>query len=440
MHSLWNSISTLGVGALPPRQRRRMIFSNRLFAISLLGAVTFLSYSLITKASPVYNLALSCLVLILSTALLLNASGRHIVAIYVAAFGLSLEFTFTMLHSAGFFSQSILYASIAVVSFILLESHELHKRIVLYGTSLLFIVAQLINLHFPPLFELADVPYDELVVFALCMLFIVWVLHIYKSENDALIRQLRKNNRKLKGVSEELERFAYIASHDLKSPLRTVNSFIGLLEKDIQNGKTDRIQSNIDYVKFGVSQMAHIIDDVLALSGIDTQDKQDLAPVDLKEVIDKVCYNLSDEIKRKRALIQVNEELPVMDGNELELMQVFQNLIQNALKYNESNKPEIKISYQQTASEHLLFFRDNGIGIEEQYFDKIFQFFSRLHPSSRYPGTGLGLALCKKIIEKNHGTIVVTSDVGEGSTFTIALPKKVEDPLDFSEVVESVNA
>ena len=234
---------------------------------------------------------------------------------------------------------------------------------------------------------------------------------------------LKDSNDQLVKSNEELERFAYISSHDLKEPLRNISSFIGLIERDVKFTEEPKLSQYLSIVQKNTKQMNRLIEDVLSYSSVNKNIETD--PVDLNEVMEDVRSSLLTFITQKSALIRLHQDLPTIIANRQQIFQVFKNLIENAIKYNESDKPTIDIAYIKKGSMHHFSISDNGIGIEEDYKDKIFVMFRRLHNREKYDGTGIGLSIVKKIIESLGGSISLESEVNEGTTFRFTIPDAV---------------
>ncbi len=229
-------------------------------------------------------------------------------------------------------------------------------------------------------------------------------------------------NNDLSSANKELEQFAYVASHDLQEPLRTISIFVGLLEEKY-SGKID--EDTKQYLKFIVnatSKMQNLIKDLLDFSQIGRNIS--FAATDCNDILKEVIANIGATIKVSNAKI-TSTVLPVVIGNEIELRQLFQNLISNAIKFHKKNSnPEIEITFVEKETEYLFAFKDNGIGLEEQYKDRIFIIFQRLHTATEYAGTGIGLATCKKIVALHNGKIWMESKLGHGSIFYFTIPKE----------------
>jgi PAS domain S-box-containing protein len=227
------------------------------------------------------------------------------------------------------------------------------------------------------------------------------------------VKELNRSN-------EELGQFAYIASHDLQEPLRMVASYTQLLSRRYK-GKLDADADEfIAFAVDGASRMQRLIQDLLTYSRIGTKGK-DLRNTSSEEALQQALVNLRGAIEEKGALV-THDLLPAVMADEMQLTQLFQNLVGNAIKYQNSGVPRIHIAAVKNGGKQWIFsVKDNGLGIDPQYFERIFGMFQRLHKREEFAGTGIGLAICKKIVERHGGHISVESQVGQGSTFRFAL-------------------
>jgi PAS domain S-box-containing protein len=239
-----------------------------------------------------------------------------------------------------------------------------------------------------------------------------------KRVNSDLARQAEE----LARSNVELERFAYVASHDLQEPMRTVSSFATLLERRCGDQLNGEAAEYLKYITDGVVRMQTLIQDLLAYSRVSSQGAA-FAPADCNEIVEKVRGNLKALIDVKHAQV-VSDHLPLVIADATQLGQLFQNLLGNALKFHGLRFPRIRIGVQEESAFWHFSVSDNGIGIAAEYFDRIFIIFQRLHTIEEYGGTGIGLAICKKIVERHGGRIWVESVVGEGSTFHFTISKR----------------
>jgi PAS domain S-box-containing protein len=231
---------------------------------------------------------------------------------------------------------------------------------------------------------------------------------------------LKSKLEELARSNAELEQFAYVSSHDLQEPLRMISSYLQLLQRRYQGKLDDKADKYIYFAVDGASRMQNLINDLLEFSRVATRARE-LEPTDCESVLNQVLSNLDLYIKENRATISL-DPLPEVVADNTQLAQVFQNLVINGIKFHSEEAPKIHISADKKVGEWVFSVRDNGIGIDPQYSEKIFEVFKRLHNKEKYTGTGIGLSICKKIIERHSGRIWVESELGKGSTFYFTLP------------------
>jgi PAS domain S-box-containing protein len=234
--------------------------------------------------------------------------------------------------------------------------------------------------------------------------------------------QLTNYTQQLEQSNKELESFAYIASHDMKTPLRNIVSFLNLLERKLKNHDDKDIHEFIEFASSNARYMHSLVQDILEFSKI-SKTEQSFVDVDLQEVVLSIISHFPDYIQDKNASIEFGI-LPVITANKIQVHQLFQNLIENGIKYNESDTPSVNIQILETENSLQVTFEDNGIGISEKFHKQIFDIFKRLHNDTTYQGTGIGLAICKKIMDLHNGDIYVESNDGIGSRFVVEFPKE----------------
>ncbi|ARK09740.1 PAS domain-containing sensor histidine kinase [Fibrivirga algicola] len=248
----------------------------------------------------------------------------------------------------------------------------------------------------------------------------------YRHELEALNRTLQQSN-------ESLQSFAYVASHDLQEPLRKIQAFGDILQSQFEDNLSDGERDMTRRIQKSAMRMQQLVKDLLAYSQV-TARRDPFGPVQLQEVVDDAVSDLEISINEASATLQVSD-LPTVQGNASRLRQLMQNLIANALKFRHSDRPLVVRVDSRLATTHelpegvstathywLITVADNGLGFDEKYKDRIFQLFQRLHDSSAYSGTGIGLAICQRVVESHNGAINVSSQLGVGTTFSIFLP------------------
>lgn len=239
-------------------------------------------------------------------------------------------------------------------------------------------------------------------------------------KRERLQAQLERYTHELERSNQDLQQFAYITSHDLQEPLRMITSYLQLLERRYKGALDSDAEDFIYYAVDGARRMQELINGLLLFSRVKTQ-ASELQITDSQEVMEQAKHNLQLVIDESSAQIYY-EELPQIMADRTQLMQLFQNLISNAIKYNDSDPPVIHIHTKHQNEEWLFSFSDNGIGFDQDQSERIFKIFQRLHSRDEYPGTGIGLAVCKRIVERHHGRIWVETQKGRGSTFYFTIP------------------
>jgi PAS domain S-box-containing protein len=237
--------------------------------------------------------------------------------------------------------------------------------------------------------------------------------------------ELKETVDKLEASNAQLEQFAYAASHDLQEPLRMVSSYMQLLERRYGDELDEDAHEFIEYAVDGASRMKRMINDLLEYSRVDTRGG-DFEPTDLDVVLEQATANLTVAIEEAGAEVD-SDDLPTVVCDESQLVLVFQNLVSNGIKYCDADTPTIRVSAEDRGDDVVVSVSDNGIGIPEDDIDDVFRVFSRVHEDDGYDGTGIGLAMCEKILDRHGETIWVESAVGDGSTFHFTLPTTDDD-------------
>ena len=236
-----------------------------------------------------------------------------------------------------------------------------------------------------------------------------------------MLRNLARSAEALERSNRELQEFAYVASHDLQEPLRMISSYVQLLKRRYGENLDSDANEFIDYAVDGAERMKKLIQDLLAFSRVGTSGEE-FKITSTQTILDEVLSNLELSIKEKNVKIS-HDPLPDLVVDKTQIMLLFQNLISNAIKFCGDKPPEIHIEVIDNYDEWLFCFKDNGIGIDTKYADQIFVIFQRLHGMGEYPGTGIGLSISKRIVERHGGQIWVESEPGNGSSFKFTIPK-----------------
>lgn len=266
-----------------------------------------------------------------------------------------------------------------------------------------------------------------LLVNILLILLLLSTIAVYavKTINNMMLieKELILKNKELKDTNKELEQFTYAASHDLQEPLRMVSSYMGLLQKKYDGQLDEKAQTYIHFAVDGSKRMKTLINDLLNYSRTSIT-AIEYHEVNVTDVINEIKKMFHEDLNEPTSGIFF-DELPVITANSMLMSQLFQNLIGNAIKYRSEAPPQIHIAATKNATHWIFSIKDNGLGIDSKYFEKIFVIFQRLHSNSTHKGTGIGLAICKRIAERHGGDIWLESGEGKGSTFFFSIAKNL---------------
>jgi light-regulated signal transduction histidine kinase (bacteriophytochrome) len=245
-------------------------------------------------------------------------------------------------------------------------------------------------------------------------------LQVEIAERKRAQEVLQETAQELERSNRDLEQFAYVASHDLQEPLRAVGGYVRLLEHRFPDKLDAKAIEYIEGAAQGATRMERLITDLLAFARVGTQ-PSGFGVCDFNTLLGDAVGNLHTSIESAQATVH-REPLPSLPADATQIVQLLQNLIANAIKFRREQLPEIRIGVRPEPGRWVFWVQDNGIGIDPQYFPRIFQIFQRLHTRKTYPGTGIGLAICKRIVERHGGAIWLESQPGQGSTFYFSIP------------------
>ena len=261
--------------------------------------------------------------------------------------------------------------------------------------------------------------------------FLVYFLYSNEIKNRILLennKAIADKNRQLEDANEMMRQFAFASAHDLKEPLRNINSFVNIIQRKYMKQMPPEASEYMGFVTHGVARMEKLLNALLEFSSLFDKDNIADKENDISRVLTGVFDDYQDQILDKKAVIQYPSVFPKIRIKEAYLKQLLSNLVSNALKFTK-NEPKIEVGCRKTGSEFVIFVKDNGIGLNESYSDKIFQLFRRLDVTAQHEGAGIGLTICKNIVDKYNGKIWFESKLGEGTTFFIAFPETMISEL-----------
>ena len=424
MHPL-NDFRNLGIDSMTDRETaQRIRFGSSMFIVGISTSFVVLLYGFLANWPSFFILLVGIATVTTFIPPFLNSFKKTVAArisflviangstiVFSILFGPALHFHYFLFALLGlplmFFGKEIgrnkfVWPAMGIIFFIYIECH-------------FYFFEQLIHVK---------LPYLNVVRFindVLIGLIILAQYYVFVNENDQYIEEIKEKSKELKNKNAELEHFAYIASHDLNEPIRTVSNFISLVKEKYEFRTDSELDVYFKFIDEGLTRMREMISGLLNYSRIGKS--SNFQRLDLDCLLSEVTKDLGLLIKEKKVSIK-NNDLPIVYGLKLEIKQLFQNLITNAIKFQRQNlDPEIKITWRDMQDHWGFCVADNGIGIKGKKQKGIFQMFTKLHLSSEYDGHGIGLAFCKKIVELHNGEIWVESSVGNGSQFYFTIRK-----------------
>ena len=324
--------------------------------------------------------------------------------------------------SNGIYSPYMVWMVAVPVAGYLLSGKRFGDLILFATITIIFVLAGLkyFNIEIPAIILGEWFSYFTLLSIVLFLVYIVFLVNWYLRIADQHQGELKALNEKLKLSNIELERFAYIASHDMKTPIRNIISFLNLAERRAENELSPELKEYIDFASKSARELNTLIEDILNYSKVEKSNSE-VVNTDLNQILGHVSAAIKKQAAYRNVKVEF-EQLPVLKAESSQMTQLFQNLVENGLKYNQSDLPEVKVKYHSENEKHIITVEDNGIGIEKDYYHSIFEMFKRLNNKDQYEGTGMGLAICKKIVERYNGDIWLESEPEAGSRFHLSFP------------------
>ncbi len=426
------NLLNLGVEGLSNRKEKKYVrSSNVIFVLSSILTMVYLAVAIFSD-SVQWTTLLAFAEFISLIALVLNGYGKINVSRYIFVGGINvIMFLSALLVGPISHIQNCLMLS-AVLPFLIFDTRKIFQLVITVALPLTLMLMYTRLLPYFSAYHLAEsvqMKIDSVGVFIQTIALLVMVMQLasnIRDKEDELELsnvQMQLQTSELRRSNSDLEQFAYIISHDLKAPVRNISSFMNLLLNKYGPTMNDEAREFVNYSFTGSKRLERLIDDVLAYCRIGTNLPQPV-PVNLNDVVKTIEFELRERLYDANASITINKDLPVISHVHASLMyHVFQNLISNGLKFNKKEHPEIAINWTNSLNHYTFSVQDNGIGISKEYSTTIFQMFKRLHNEQDYDGTGIGLAICKKIVEYYHGEIWFESKDGEGTTFHFTIRK-----------------
>lgn len=435
LKKIWGYASNFGLDStVDSIERSKMVMFNRINAVMILVDIAiFFILLLFTEiaATDVFVIFISCLFKMFYFVL------RYYQYHLQAALFIFFIYTLLTLGLILYYGPVLRLENLYLISilFISIYYHDFKKS--LLGISwviFLFVIGRYYYVNHGVLMEaeayqhlLTELETRGNILFVVLLILVVLMVNWYLGEittmherSERYLDEINTKNNSLSRINDEMERFAYIASHDLKTPLRTIVSFLGIIEKKLSRKEYEGLEEYLKFAQDGATQMHTLITDILEYSRLSSTET-DKSMVDLNDIFDTVKRQIAP-VSAEYKIMKKNP-LPILLANQTKMKTLFQNLIENGLKYNEKDKPTILINSKETSEAVILEFIDNGIGIDPKYKSKIFEMFRRLHTNRSYQGTGIGLAICKKIVESMNGIIDVKRAESGGSVFVVSIPK-----------------
>lgn len=429
--AVYNSLINLGAEYSTLRDAKYIKAFNFITSITFIVTLVYLIAAIFLE-KWVWIVQLTLAEVLCVGALALNAYGKVNVSRYLYLMGINLLVFFSALFigpAANVEHHLILAVALPFLVFDYRRVYEIGISVILSVALLGFYYSEVMYFqqhHFS--LEIQQM-IARIGIFSQLTVLLAMVIQFARTANQSEVEletskaHMLLQTTELKRSNNDLEQFAYIISHDLKAPVRNISSFLNLLQVKHAASMNDEAKEFVKYSHSGAKRLERLIDDVLAYCRIGTNLPTPV-PVNLNDVVNTIQFELRGRVNSVNGSINIGKELPVINHVHSSLMyHVFQNLISNGLKFNKSEAPSIDISWTNSLNYYTFSVHDNGIGISKEYSATIFQMFKRLHTEQEFDGTGIGLAICKKIVEYYHGEIWFESRAEKGTTFYFTIRK-----------------
>lgn len=427
--NMFSHISHIGIRENTPlSEKKQVIILNQMCFVLLLSMTYFLFHSI--KDGNIFDTIINSGVALFSILTIsLQKWGKFRLARLIMVLTAPLIISAFVILFGPKVGAEVLYVVVILAVVFFFSSKKDHFFLIAW-IVFLFIVSQIMTTNYDPPFVERITGNGRLILLLLAatcsylmLTFFLKENRIYEIQTDKLLDQLQGKNQELNELNEELERYFHIATHDLKTPLRTTIGFLGLIKRKIKSNEPDKVIEYVDLASQGGEQMLQKINHLLTYSKV-SQKKEQIVWINLKEMLQEYAFQSKQYLEAQKVDLQVHNQLEVK-GKPFQIYSLLQNLIENGIKYNQQEVPRIEIFDLKEGSDYILAVRDNGIGISEKNQEKIFEMFGRLHTDEEYEGSGIGLSLCKKIVQLHNGKIWVESELGKGSTFFIQFPAEI---------------
>lgn len=348
----------------------------------------------------------------------LNRKGYHLLVKVLTILVPTIAFTFFYIESGQKLDITPIYIGLVLFTFFYFPEKLLRNFITVLILGA-YALAHYSFLHLDWAVNTEVLTYPSHFYFAGATILSVFLVQMLMKEKEALLVDTNSLLEEVKEQNQELESFTFVSSHNIKSPLRTINSFAGLLGKSLEQKQVAKSQFYLNYIKQASLRMFNLTEDILMYAKLENLSISN-EPLDLNQILKQIEFEMA-EMTQKPFRIDY-KRLPTIQSNKGLCKVLFENLVENSIKYNVEDLAVIQIKYESRENMHVFELKDNGIGIAHSDQDRIFEMFTRLHTKDKYEGTGIGLAICQKIINLLKGQIAIKSEEGKGTAFTLSIP------------------